>query len=193
MKKKTVLYKFMKSWFGKLVIFWFNPKIEGKENMKVDGPVIIASNHLHAFDPYWPVISSNRMIHYMAKKECFDNIWIRWFVKGMGCISVDRKNKNDEAINKSIEILKNDGAVGIFPEGTRNRTNEILKPFKFGAVSLASKTGATIIPVGISGKYKFRSKNLVVRYGKPFKVDNISLEEANEKLMEEIKKLILGE
>lgn len=191
MEKKSLLYKFMRNCFGKLVIFWFNPKIEGK--IEVEGPVIIASNHLHAFDPYWPVLSSNRMIHYMAKKECFDNIWIRWFVKSMGCISVDRKNKNEEAINKSIEILKAGGALGIFPEGTRNRTNEILKPFKFGAVSLASKTDAYIVPIGISGKYKFRSKNLVVRYGKPFKVNNMTLEEANAKLESEIKKLILGE
>lgn len=191
MEKKTVLYRFMKNWFGKLVVLWFNPKIEGK--IEVEGPVIIASNHLHAFDPYWPVISSNRMIHYMAKKECFDSIWIRWFVKGMGCISVDRKNKNNEAINKSLELLNNGGALGIFPEGTRNRTNEILKPFKFGAVSLASKTGAYIVPVGISGKYKFRSKNLVIRYGEPFKVDNMDLESANKRLEDEIKKLILGE
>ena len=191
MEKKSLLYKFMRNCFGKLVVFWFNPKIEGK--IEVEGPVIIASNHLHAFDPYWPVLSSNRMIHYMAKKECFDNIWIRWFVKGMGCISVDRKKKNEEAINKSIEILKAGGAIGIFPEGTRNRTNEILKPFKFGAVSLASKTDAYIVPIGISGKYKFRSKNLVVRYGKPFKVNDMTLEEANLKLESEIKKLILGE
>ena len=191
MEKKSLLYKFMRNYFGKLVIFWFNPKIEGK--IEVEGPVIMASNHLHAFDPYWPVISSDRMIHYMAKKECFDNIWIRWFVKSMGCISVDRKNKNEEAINKSIEILKAGGALGIFPEGTRNRTNEILKPFKFGAVSLASKTDAYIVPIGISGKYKFRSKNLVVRYGEPFKVNNMTLEEANAKLESEIKKLILGE
>lgn len=187
----TFLYKFMKHCFGKLVVFYYNPKIEGE--IKVEGPVIIASNHLHALDPYWPVISYDKMIHYMAKKECFDNIWIRWFVKGMKAISVDRKDKNDEAINKSIEILNNGGAIGIFPEGTRNRTNEILKPFKFGAVSLASKTNAYIIPVGISGKYKFRSKNLIVRYGKPFKIEGMDLESANKKLEEEIKKLILGD
>ena len=55
---------------------------------------------------------------------------------------------------------------------------------------MAKKTNATIIPFGITGDYKFRSKNLTIRYGKPFKVDNMDLEEANEKLYKEVEKLM---
>ena len=55
---------------------------------------------------------------------------------------------------------------------------------------MAQKTNATIIPFGITGDYKFRSKNLTIRYGKPFKVGNMDLAEANEKLYNEVKSLM---
>lgn len=66
----------------------------------------------------------------------------------------------------------------------------ILLPFKFGAVSMAKKTDSYLVPFGITGDYKFRSTNLTIRYGKPFKVGDMDLEEANEKLFQEIKHLM---
>ena len=62
-------------------------------------------------------------------------------------------------------------------------------PFKFGCVSMAHKTDALIVPFGIYGDYKDRSRNLVIRIGKPFKADD-DLEKANEKLVSEVTKLI---
>ena len=67
--------------------------------------------------------------------------------------------------------------------------NNYLLPLKFGAVSMASKTNAQIVPYAITGKYKFRSKDLTINIGKPFKVDK-DLEKANKKLEEEIKRLV---
>ena len=55
---------------------------------------------------------------------------------------------------------------------------------------MASKTNATIVPFGITGDYKFRSKNLVMRFGTPFKVGDMDLETANKKLYEEVKSLM---
>ena len=63
-------------------------------------------------------------------------------------------------------------------------------PFKFGTVSMAKKTNATIVPFGLTGNYKFRSKNLTIRYGTPFKVGDMTLEEANNKLYKEVEKLM---
>ena len=125
----------------------------------------------------------------MAKKEYFDGK-MAWFFKSVGCIPVNRQIKDENAKNSALEVLKEKGAIGIFPEGTRNKTKEFLLPFKFGAVSMAKKTNATIIPFGLTGDYKFRSKNLTARFGAPFKVENMTLEEANEKLYNEIKKLM---
>ena len=126
----------------------------------------------------------------MAKKEYFDSK-LAWLFKIVGCISVDRSKKDETAVNSALEILNNNGAVGLFPEGTRNKTKDIfLLPFKFGTVSMAKKTGATIIPFGLTGDYIFRSKNLTIRYGIPFKVENMSIEEANDKLYKKVERLM---
>ena len=118
----------------------------------------------------------------MAKKEYFDGK-MAWFFKMVGCIPVDRSKKDDNATSKALEVLNQGFALGLFPEGTRNKTKEFLLPFKFGAVSMAKKTNATIVPFGITGDYKFRSKNLTIRFGKPYKVTK-DLEQENKKLEE---------
>ena len=89
-----------------------------------------------------------------------------------------------------MKVLKDGGAIGIFPEGTRNKTDNFLLRFKTGAVSMAKKSDAYIVPFGLTGDYKFRSKNLTVRYGEPFKVDNMTVEEANNKLYNEVERLM---
>lgn len=170
-------------------ILWYNPKIFGASNIPKDGAIIICANHKHLMDQCPILISTKRMVHYLAKKEYFDSKFA-WFFKMAGCISVNRQIKDKEASNHAIELLKKGYAIGLFPEGTRNKTKELLLPFKFGAVSMAKKTSAYIVPVGISGEYRFRSKNLVINIGKPFNVDNLTLEEANEKLKNEISILL---
>ena len=168
---------------------WYNPKIIGASNIPQKGATIICANHKHLMDQCPILISTKRMDHYLAKKEYFDGKFA-WIFKMAGCISVNRSIKDTEASNHAIELLKNGHVVGLFPEGTRNRTKDFLLPFKFGAVSMAKKTDAYIVPVGITGEYKFRSKDLIIRIGKPFKVNDLSLEKANEKLKIEISSLI---
>lgn len=184
-------YIFFRNTLGPLFKLWYNPKIIGAENIPKDGPIIICGNHLHIMDQCPIIISTKRMVHYLAKKEYFDGHFA-WFFKLSGCIPVNRSIKDTNAKDHALELLKNGYAIGIFPEGTRNRTKDLLLPFKFGAVSMASKTNAQIVPVGISGTYKFRSKDLTIRIGKPFKIDDMSLEEANNLLKEKITKLILN-
>ena len=68
----------------------------------------------------------------------------------------------------------------------------LLLPVKFGTVSIASKTNATIVPYAITGKYQFLNNKLTIKFGKPFKVSKEdNLEEVNEKLQNEIKNIIL--
>ena len=183
-------YKIIKFILGPIFKLYYRPKIINKKVIPKDGPIIICGNHKHVYDQCPIIISTKRVIHYMAKKEYFDSKFA-WFFKMAGCISVNRQIKDNDATEKALEILKNNGAIGIFPEGTRNKTKDkFLLPFKFGAVSMAKKTNATIVPFGLTGDYHFRSKNLTVRFGIPFKVNDMSLEEANNKLYKEIEKLM---
>lgn len=189
MKKKYICYKLFKAILKPIFILYYNPKIINKEAIPKEGSIIIAGNHKHLYDQCLTIISTKRIIRYMAKKEYFDGK-MAWFFKSVGCIPVNRQIKDSNAKNSALEVLKEKGAIGIFPEGTRNKTKEFLLPFKFGAVSMAKKTNATIIPFGLTGDYKFRSKNLTARFGTPFKVENMTLEEANNKLYNEVKKLM---
>lgn len=192
MKKKKKLstwgYKLFKPILGFIFKLYYKPIIINKEVIPETGPIIICGNHMHIYDQCPVIISTKRVIHYMAKKEYFDGKF-SWFFKITGCIPVNREIKDTNATNLALDVLNNNGAVGLFPEGTRNKTEEFLLPFKFGAVSMAKKTNATIVPFGISGKYK-KGEKLVVRFGKPFKVGDMSLEEANNLLYEEIKSLM---
>lgn len=189
-KESIKFYKITKTILKPIFKFWFNPKVYGKENIPMtDEPVLIASNHTNFFDPCVSIISTKRVIYFISKKELFEGK-MGWFFHKMCCIPVDRSIKNPEAIDKAINILKNNGTIGIFPEGTRNRTEDILLPFKYGAMSMAKKTNAWVVPVAVKGKFKFRSKNLVIRYGRPFKVDDMTVDKATDKLRKKILELL---
>jgi 1-acyl-sn-glycerol-3-phosphate acyltransferase len=182
-------YTFVKVFFGPLFSLLYSPIVLGSEKIPTTGPMILCGNHRHVLDQCAPMIETSRNVHYLAKKEYFDGSYALFF-KLMGCIAVNRQIKDNKATSSALEVLRNGGAVGIFPEGTRNRTNDVLLPFKFGAVSMAKKTNAVIVPFAISGEFKVGSDNgLIVSIGDPFKVDD-DLEVANTHLRDVILDLL---
>lgn len=195
--KKTILpewgYRLLKPILMPIFKLYYKPKTVNSEAIPLQGPIIFAGNHRHIMDQCMVIISTKRVVHYMAKKEYFDSPFA-WFFRFTGVIPVDRSIHDKKAKKSAEEVLKKNGALGIFPEGTRNRTKEPLMPFKMGTVSLAQKTDATIIPFAITGDYLFRKGNLMITFGKPFKVaKNESLEKANDVLKNEILTLLLNE
>lgn len=188
-EKDAIGYKILKPILKPLFLFWYNPKIIGSENIPKSGPTVICGNHLHAFDPCLVVISTKRMVHYMAKKEYHEKGFLKWFHRFIGTIPVDRERKDPICKKRALNVLNTGRVIGIFPEGTRNRTKKLLLPFKFGAISLAAKTKAYIVPFAITGDYKFRSKNLTIKFDKPF-IPTDNLKKENEKLYKKIEKLL---
>lgn len=183
---KYIVYRTLK--FIAKPLFWliFHPKVEGLENIK-NGPVILAGNHTNFLDAVLMLYGPKRIVHMMAKKELFSTRFKSNFFKSMGCISVDRSVHDTEAKNSAIEMLKSGGLVGIFPEGTVNKTKDIILPFKYGAVSIANKSNANIVPFSITGKYFKR--NIKITYGKPYKATS-NLEKENKKLENKVIELL---
>lgn len=183
-------YKLLTPFMRPLFKFYYSPKIIGAEKIPKDSAIIIAGNHKHIYDQCLTIVATKRVIHYMAKKEYFDGALAPFF-RVVGCIPVDRSRRDMSSAKSALRVLKSGSAIGIFPEGTRNKTDAFLLPFKTGTVSMAKKTDAYIVPFGLTGDYKFRSKNLTVRFGEPFKVGDMTVEEANRKLKSEVEKLML--
>lgn len=184
---KYIIYRTMKFICKPIFALLFNPKIEGLDNIPKTDSVILAGNHTNNLDALLMLYGPKRIVHMMAKKELF-NSWLKnAFFKSMACISVDRSTHDKKAKNTAIEVLKDNGVVGIFPEGTINKTDKIILPFKYGAVSMASKTNAYIVPFTITGKYFKR--NIKITYSKAYKV-SADLEKENKKLENIIIKLL---
>lgn len=149
---------------------WFGEKVIGKENIPKEGGCILAGNHLSDLDAYLLFAGTSRPIHFLGKKELFESK-NSWFFKMMHLIPVDRKNKNPEAKKEAIDILNEGKIIGIFPEGTYHK-EDLLLPFKPGAISFAEKTGVPIIPFAMDSTFKFRC-HPVIKFGKPIYVNEI--------------------
>ena len=166
-------------------------EVNGKENVPDDNAYIIAANHLSTLDP--PLVCSimDRGVAYMAKKELFENIFMRWWLDWLGAFAVDREKLGVSTI-KTVKTIKETGWVlGIFPQGTRQEPGTISNITK-GFASLAKSTKCGILPVGIIGtevakRIPFSGK-IIVNIGEiiPYS-DNV--DEMVEKWIESIQKL----
>lgn len=187
MKEELNFYKIVRPILGFLIRILYWPVIIGKENIPKKGRCVLAGTHIYDFDPILIMASTKRNVYFIAKKELHDGKW-GFIFKAAGTIPVDRSKKNPNARIKAEEALNQDKIVGIFPEGTTKKPKGVLLPFKYGAVSIASKTNSKIVPFAIIGEYKLFSKIKIV-FDKPIDISKLELEEANSLLRKKIENL----
>ena len=188
MKENKILYKFLKIIYSTLLKTLYRPKVYGKQNIPIDGPIIFVGNHRHAFDPIVVMTYTKRIVHYMAKESIFKGLHGK-VLKEIGLIKVYRTKSNPVAVSEAVEILKQGGTVGIFPEGHRNKTDQDLLKFRHGAVAIAKQANSKIIPFAIRGEYKIFRKGLEIEFGKPLDISEMEIEEANEYIKNEVLKI----
>ncbi len=138
----------------------------GVENIPLEGPLIIACNHLAYLDP--PVMGcfSPRAISYMAKRELFEIPILGPAIAAAGAYPVDREGSPTAAIKRSVEVLRAGGCIGIFPEGGRNQSGE--KEPRSGVALLASLGKAPVVPAAIVGSDRAKYlAQIKVAFGKP--------------------------
>lgn len=187
--KDTRFYKTVKPLTSFLIKILFRPEVVGLENIPKKGRILLAGNHTKWLDPVMLVGVQKRQIHFLAKEELFHGR-TSFIAKGMGCVPVNRKIHDKNALQGAIDFLEKDLCIGIFPEGTINRTKDIIMPFKIGAVKACNVTNTNLVPFVITGKYKPFRKGLKVEFLPPMKISS-DLEKENEKLMNIISKKIV--
>ncbi len=182
--KDPLFYKIVRPLLKWIMRLYFHPKYIGMENIPKKGNFILAGNHKNNMDPIILISSTKRVVHFLGKIELFKD-WRRVVYRNMGIIPVDRSIHDKGALDSAIKCLNKGMVVGIFPEGTFNKSGNPVLPFKIGCVKMAAETGSPIIPCIIKGDFKFRSKNLTIEFLEPVYVKNKKdLTSDNEKLMD---------
>ncbi len=130
---------------------WFGFRFTGKGYVPVEGPVLLLSNHQSNLDPVLVGVACPRQLKYLARIGLFFwpfSLWIR----SLGAVPIDRERGALAGIRTTLELLKDQNAVLIFPEGSRTGDGnlDVMLP---GFCLLARRSGATIVPVGIVGAY----------------------------------------
>lgn len=131
----------------------FRRRVSGNNTLPKDVPVILCSNHGNILDPVFLALSVDRPVHFMAKKEIFQNPVFNWIFRRIGTFPVNREGVDIRAFKEALKVLKDNKVLGIFPEGTRVKDIR-LENFKEGVATLALRTKAIIVPVRIRSTYK---------------------------------------
>ena len=185
--KDPLLYKIVRP-IGKVLFkIVYRPKVIGSEFIPKNGRIIIAGNHKNNLDCMMLLISTKRCVHFLAKDELFKGK-MGWFFKAIGLIPVNRKTKDGKALKEATGYLENDKVIGIFPEGTHNKSNDVILPFKIGAVKMSNDADSKIVPFVIKGEYKKFRKGVRIIFFEPFKAKSNDLDKENENFMKLISK-----
>lgn len=181
--KEPVLYKITRPLIKLFMNIVYHPQYIGLENIPKEGPFILAGNHTNNFDCLLIMSCTKKTVHFLAK-DSLTKGFKKYLFNNMGIIPVNRQIHDKSALVSAIKALQAKEVIGIFPEGTINRTEDTILPFKIGCVKMSHDTNSPIIPFIITGKYKLFKNSLTITFLKPTEARSGNLTEENEKLMQ---------
>ena len=159
----------------------------GEENVPKDQPVLYIPNHRSFFDVLLIYSRVPGLTGFVAKDSLLKFYLLRDWMKKLYCLFLNRENPREglKTILQGIENINNGISMCIFPEGTRNKVDEEMLPFKEGSMKMAEKTGCLVIPVALSNTAEIfenhlpwiKSCKVVIEYGTPIDVKTLSREE----------------
>jgi 1-acyl-sn-glycerol-3-phosphate acyltransferase len=189
MKEHRLFYEFARRPLTLFTYFVANVQAEGVENIPKSGPVILACNHLAGMDILAVSVPSSRHLHHMAKTELFQIPVAGGVFRLLGAFAVRRGESDRESLRIALEILQAGQVLVIYPEGHRSDYHALQKGHP-GAALIAMRSGAPIVPVGISGtehifeglRYGPFAPRVRVVYGKPFTLQGAGTRRTREDL-----------
>ena len=157
---------------------FFPYEVRGLENVPKNQNFILCANHISAIDPVFLSVSQPHFVYYMGKEELFRKKWTRWLLgTQFGAFPVERGKGDTHALDLACDIINSGKVMGLFPEGTRSRTGNLLR-FKSGTAVIAARTQASILPACIVTKNQrvrpFRK--IILSYGQLMTQEELELQ-----------------
>lgn len=166
-------------WAFRVVLFLSGTSVTviGEENVPKDEPVLYIGNHRSYFDILITYIRVPRLTGYMSKIEILRIPSLNTWMKYLHCVFLDRSDikAGMQSILTAIDKIRAGISICIFPEGTRNRSNDTFLEFHNGSFKVAEKTGCAIVPMSINNAGQIfedhvpfiRKTHVVLEYCKP--------------------------
>lgn len=146
-------------------------EVRGVENIPLRGGLVLACNHKSYWDPVIVgcALPKTRRVYFMAKAELFRIPLLGLIIIKLGAFPVKRGGADRSAIRTALGHLSSGEVMGIFPEGTRNKSEGLLDPH-LGAAMLATRANVPVVPVAITGSRGFFGKVKII-FGEPIHLD----------------------
>ena len=183
-----MLYRFVRRLLKIVFPIIFRFRVTGRENIPPTGAVIICSNHIHVLDCLLLAMFCKRQIFFMGKAELFKLPVLGPLLRRVGAFPVDRGTTDLQAYRHTMDLLKKEKALGIFSQGTRAQDFENVKG---GVGVFALKSGAPIVPVGISGTYRLFSK-MRVSFGPPISMEPYQGRRVKSDVVDEVMDIVVS-
>ncbi len=161
----------------------FRVQISGRENVPLQGAVLLASNHRSNLDPFFLGVSMHRQIHFMAKAELWKVRPLGRVIDALGAFPVNRGEADRQAVRRALDVLDQGAVVGLFPEGHRQRGGGFghINP---GVALFSLREGVVTIPVVLEGTDRVMKGRLLhlprvrVTFGPPLEIPPTNLTRA---------------
>jgi 1-acyl-sn-glycerol-3-phosphate acyltransferase len=171
-------------------------KAYGKDRVPSAGGLVLALNHFSWIDiPVFATLCPRRIV-YLAKAEAHEVPGLGEFIRAFGTLQVRRGESDREAVRLAREAVRRNLALGMFVEGTRQRSGE-LGEAKPGAAMVAVQEGVPVVPAAVYGSFEWRLgsfRPVSVAWGEPMRFDHLprngrGYREATAEVQDEIRRL----
>jgi len=191
-----VLYWIIKAILTPILRLFYRVRIEGRDRVPPQGPVILAANHRSFMDSLFLPLVIRRRVTFVAKAEYFDDKKTAWFFRGVGQIPIRREggSASERALASATDVLERGQVFGIYPEGTRTRDGNLHRGHT-GVARLALRTGAPIVPVVMTGTDEINPigrklprlfRTVSITFGTPVTVDRYAGREQDRMVLRQI-------